>query len=194
MHVDLGGHPEAVGERFGTCGDDHALLDLQVASGVLSAVDDVQHGHGEGDVISADVLVDGDVVAHGTGPGDRKGHGDGGVPTEPLLVLSAVQLDHGLVDGPLVGGIHPGDPLGDLATDVLHGLEDAFTTVPVASVTELMGLPGTCGRTGRCDGGDPVTPDGDLCLDCGVASGIQYLSCPYLLYLHMENLFRICGV
>ena len=187
-HVDLGGHAEAVGEGLSPSRDDHAFLDLQVPSGVLAAVDDVEHRNRKGDVVLPYVLVDLHTLGHGACADGCEGYRHHGIPSEPGLVLGAVELDHGAVDGFLIGGIHPDEGLGDGTADVLNGLQDALPAVPgLVPVPELQGLPGARGGTGGRDGRYPVSFDRDLRLDRGVAPGIEDLPRPYLLYLHFQS-------
>ena len=189
--IGLRGHPEALGEAGSPCGYDHALLDLQIASGVLAPVDDVEHGDGQGDVVLPDVLVK--LLVADERPRIRhcERYGRGRVPADGLLVVGAVSLHHGHVYGPLIRGIHAHYRLGHGRADVLYGLQDTFSAVPVASVTELVGLVHPGRGPGRCDGRDLVTVDGHDGLHSGVAPGIKYLSCPNLLDLCQKSFLLV---
>ncbi len=56
------------------------------------------------------------VVRHGLGARQRDGQHR--VGAEPALVRCAVEIDHGVVDGPLVERVEPADGIRDLAVDV----------------------------------------------------------------------------
>ena len=70
---------------------------------MCTAVDDVHHRNGENISIgTTDITVQGDVEIIGGGVGHGKAYAQNGVGAEFALGRSAVELDHGLVDGPLL--------------------------------------------------------------------------------------------
>ena len=101
---------------------------------------------------------------------------DDGVGAQPGLVRRAVQVDHRLVDQPLVVGVVAEQFRLDLVDDGLDGLGDALAAVGVAAVAELDRLERAGGGAARR--GRPAVRavvEHDLDLDRGVAPGVQDL-------------------
>jgi hypothetical protein len=72
-----------------------------------------------------------------------------GVGAELGLVGGAVQVNHGLVDAALVGGVEAGQCRCDLVDDSVNRLLDTLAEVAsLVSVAELNGLVFTGGGTG----------------------------------------------
>src|SRR5699024_11272603 len=96
---DLGAHTQSLTEAAGAHRHDHELLDLHVVGGVSAAVEDVHHGHGQNlGVDTANVVVQGDAQALGSGLSAGQRSTQDGVSAQLGLVGGAVQLDEGLVD------------------------------------------------------------------------------------------------
>ena len=60
-----------------------------------------------------------------------------GVGAEPGLVVGAVEVEHHLVDEPLVERVEALERVGDLVVDVPDGLEHPLAAVAVAAVAQL---------------------------------------------------------
>ncbi len=121
--VDLRALAQRLGEGVGAQRRDHELLHVDRRVGVRAAVDDVHHRHGQQvGVRPAEVAEQ----RQAGGLRGRLGHGERDaedrVGPEALLVGGAVQVDHGLVDQALLGGVEAEDRGGDLVLDVAHRL------------------------------------------------------------------------
>ena len=95
-------------------------------------------------------------------------------PSEPLL-RRGVQVEHGLVDQPLLGGVVADQLRADLLDDGEDGLLDTLALVAVlVAVAQLDGLERAGGGAGG-DGGAAraAVVEADLDLDGGVASGVE---------------------
>ncbi len=160
---------------------DHELLDVDVGVGVRAAVDDVHHRHRE------QVRVGTAHVAEQRQPGrprgrlgHREAHSEDGVGAETPLVVGPVQVDQGLVDDPLVGGVEADEALVDLLVDGLDPVQHALAAVALIAVAQLDGLElaggGTAGDRGS---GLGAVVEDDLDLDGRVATGVQDLPGEY---------------
>jgi hypothetical protein len=96
-----------------------------------------------------------------------------GVGSEVGLVGGSVGLEHGLVNGTLVGGIDSHDGVGQDGVGVFDGLQATLSEVSLSSITKFMGLVDSGRSTGRDTGGKGSRRGGDIDLDCGVSSGIN---------------------
>ncbi len=110
----------------------------------------------------------------GLGGGVRDGEGDAedGVGAERGLVGGGVQVEHRLVDQPLLGGVVADELRADLLDHGEDGLLDALAEVTaLVPVTEFERLERSGGRTGRyCGTAGAAVVEADLDLDGGVAS------------------------
>ena len=71
-----------------------------------TTVDDVQHGHRQDVRVHAtDVLRQLKIALHRRGLGDGQGHREQRVGPETALVGGSVEVNHGLVNIALVGGL-----------------------------------------------------------------------------------------
>lgn len=138
-----------------------------------AAVEDVHHRDRQDvRVGSAEVAEQRQVAGLGGGVRHRQRDAEDGVGAERGLVRRRVQVEHGLVDQPLLGGVVADELRADLLDDgedrLLHAL--AAVTGGV-TVTQFQGLEGTGGGAGR-DGGPAgaAVVEADLDLDRGVAS------------------------
>jgi hypothetical protein len=106
------------------------------------------------------------------------GHADAydGVRAQARLVRCPVQIDHGLVDQPLVVYLVAEQFWLDFVNDALDRAADSLTAVLGATVPQLDGLEGAGGGSARHSG----PPDGpvvqrDLDLEGRIAAGVQSL-------------------
>ena len=176
--VDLGALAQRLGEGGGADRRDHELLDVDVGVGVRAAVEDVHHRHRQQvRVGTADVAVERQVGAVGGGLGDGERDAEDRVGAELGLVGGGVEVEHRLVDEPLVVGLEAEDRRRDRLDDALHGLLHALAEVALAAVAQLDGLERAGGGAARdrCPGEGAVV-EGDLDLDGGVAAGVEDLA------------------
>ena len=119
-----------------------------------AAIDDVHHRNGQDAGLgAADIAVERQAGRIGRSLGDGERHAEDGVGAESRLVRGAVELDHGLVDGDLLFGIHAADGVEDLVVDRIDGLEHALAEidrlVAVAQLDRLVRAGGGAGGNGR---------------------------------------------
>jgi len=172
----LGAHAQRVGEGLGAKGHDHEFLDVQVVGGVDAAIDDVHERHRQDlGVDPAEVLVERQPQEIGGGPGHGHGHAEDGVGTQARFVVRAVGVDHEVVDGDLLQGVHADDGLGQFALDMFHGLGHALAAeaggVLVAQFQGFAGAGGGPRRHGGPSGRAGL--QGHLHFDGGIAAGIE---------------------
>ena len=119
---------------LGADGHDHEFLEVDLVVGVLAAVDDVGHRHGQdAGVGTADIAVEGQSVGRGGGLGGGQADAQDRVGTQLPLVGRAVGGDHGAVEPDLVGRIATHDDLGEHGVDVVDGLGDALAQIAFLS-------------------------------------------------------------
>lgn len=174
--VDLGAPAQGLGEGLRADRGDHELLDVHVGVGVRPAVQDVHHRNGQQvRVRAAQVAEERQVGRFGGGVRDGERDAEDGVGAERALVVGGVQVEHGLVDQALLGGVVADELRADLLDDGEDGLLDTLAVVAVGvTVAKLDGLEGSGGGAGR-NGGTTraAVVEADLDLDRGVASGVQ---------------------
>ena len=175
----LGRPAQRLAERRRAERHDHELLQVHVVVRVLAAVHHVHERHRQGArVHAAEVAVERCLERRRRGLGHGDGDAEDGVRAELALGGRAVQLDHGLVHGQLVVGLHADDGGGDLLVHVAHGLLHALAAeAGLVAVAQLEGLV----LAGRGAGGDGRPADGAagelaVHLEGGVAAGVQDLS------------------
>lgn len=183
MMVHLGAHLHGLGKAGGTGGQDHELLHGQLVAGVAAAVDHVEGGHGQDDLLVAsqigDVFVQWHVLLGGTGLADGQGHTQDGVGAELALVLGAVQLQHEVIDGSLVHHIQIGlDQLGaqgvvDMTHSLQHGLAMVVGLVVVAQLQSFVDTGGGAGGHGSAE---QSQFGGQIDLHGGVSTGVVDLT------------------
>ena len=149
--VDLDAPAQALGEGLGAERGDHEFLDVDVGVGVRAAVEDVHQRNGQYvGVRAAQVLVQRQVGGGCGGVGNGQGDAEDGVGAELGLVGGAVQVDHGLVDAALVGGVEADQGRCDLVDDGVNGLLDTLAEVAaLVAVAQLNGFVLAGGGTGR---------------------------------------------
>ena len=193
---DLSAPAQALFKGGGTHGHDHELLRVHGVGGVCAAVQDVHHGDGQTVAVhAAEEAVEGHIQRGGRSAAGGDGNGQNGVCAQFGLVLGAVGVDHSLVDGIDVGGIHADDGICDDGVDVLHGLGDALAQIAtLVTVAQLQRLELAGGCTGRgAAPGYRAIGQRDLGLYGGVAAGVQDLTAQnvydlkivHTLYLHI---------
>ena len=77
---------------------------------------------------------------HGAGAGPGTGHGNrqNGIGAELRFIGSAIQLDHGIINAPLVSGVQPLQRVGDLGVDVAYRCLHAFAQITMlVAITQL---------------------------------------------------------
>jgi hypothetical protein len=155
--VGLGTHLHGLGERLGTGGQDHELLESQGVTSVGPSVDNVERRgrQGERSLDAGDlsqVLVQGDTLLGGTGLADGHRDTEDGVGSQLALVGGSVELDEEVVDLLLLGDLETrlDEGLGDDVVDVRDGLGDTLAHVGgLVTIPELDGLVDTGGSTRR---------------------------------------------
>ena len=109
--VGLGAPAQRLAEAGRADRHDHELLEVHAVVGVDPAVQHVHHRHGQHvGVGAADGAVQRDLQLGGRRLGRRQRHAEDGVGPEAGLVVGAVEVDHRLVDGPLVEGVEAPTP------------------------------------------------------------------------------------
>ena len=203
----LGAPAQCFLEGGSTHGHDHELLGIHGVGGMSTAVQDVHHGHGQAVAVhTTQEAVQRHLQRSSGCTAGCDGHGQDGVCTQVGLVLGAVGLDHGGVDGVDVGSIHAHNSVCDDGVDVLHSLSHALAQVTaLVAVTQLQSLELAGGCAGRCAAaGDSAVGQGDLSFHGGVAAGVQDLAAHNgfnFQIVHIENLLesfparhRPCGL
>jgi hypothetical protein len=134
---------------------DHELLEVDVALGVLTAVEDVHHRHGQDACVrSTEVFVERDTAGHRSGLCCREGDAEDRVGAQARLVRRSVEFDHRVVQVVLIERVHADDGVCDFAVDVLHCGKDTLAAIAgLVAVAQLAGFV----LAGRCAG-----RDGDL--------------------------------
>ena len=104
------------------------------------------------------------------------------VGAEPALVRRAVEVDHGVVDRPLVERVEPADGIGDLTVDVGHRLQHTLAREAAAAVAQLDRLADAGRGAGGSDGAAPRTGvEEHLGFDGRVAAGVEDLAPDHVL-------------
>ena len=148
---DLGAPADGFTEGGRTDRDDHQLLQVEVVVGVGAAVDDVHHRHRQLHAAhAAEVAVQGQTGLFGRGARDGHRHRQHRVRTQARLVVGAVEVDQGLVQEGLFGGVQAQHGFRDLGVDVLDGVQHALAQVAaLVAVAQLDGFARTGGRAAR---------------------------------------------
>ena len=136
----LGAHAQRLMEALRADRHYHELLNVHVrAGGVLAAVENVHHRHGQSlGVDAADVVIQADAGCGGCCLRAGEGHAEDGVRAETGLVRGAVDIYEHLVNRGLIQHVHADQALGDLGIDSGHRFGDAFAQIAVfITVTQL---------------------------------------------------------
>ena len=181
----------------------HEFLKVHVVVGMRAAVQDVHHRGGQNiGAGPAEIAIERQAESGRGSSRCRHRNRQDGIGAQPALVLGAIEFDHLLVDGALVGGVHVGQGVGDFAVHIFYRLQHALAQiallVAVAQLDRLV-LAGRCAAgNGRASSGS--VRQGDFRLDCGVAARIENL--PRLNFLNLRDhvhdcwcaSFFLCGV
>ena len=159
-----------------THGDDHQLLQVEVVVGVLAAVDDVHHGHGQLHCShAAKVAVQRQAGLFCSGAGHGHGDSQHGVGAQAGFVFGAVQVDQGFVQEGLLGCVQTQHSFQDFGIDVFNGLEHALAQVArLVAVAQFDGFaragggPAGYGRTAHGSGFQQ-----NIAFHRGVATGVE---------------------
>ena len=121
--------------------------------------------------------------------GGGQGHGEDGVGAQLGLVLGTVQLNHGTVQGLLVGRVLAQQQVADRAVDVGHGLQYALAQVTaLVAITQFQRFARTGGSTGRRAGAaDDAVFEDYIGFYGGVATGVENLTA-----LDVDDLCHSC--
>ncbi len=178
-------HSPAQGFRKarGAHGHNHELLEVHGTVGMRTTVENVHHRAGEeirGRIrgIAGKILVERLFEGDGGGAGGSHGHGEDGVGAEPGLGGRAIEGDHSVIEGALVGGVETGDGFGDFGVGVGNGLEHALAEIfRFVTVAELEGFV-LAGRSAGGDGGAAKRSaiKDDVGFDGGIAARIDDLA------------------
>src|SRR5581483_11797339 len=110
--------------------------------------------------------------AGGSGAGSGHRNREDGVGAELGFVVSAVELNHLVIEGALVGGIHAPHGFGDRAIHISDGIQYTFALVAlIVTVAQLNGLV-FAGGSAAGNGGTTFAAVGqrDLGFDSGIAA------------------------
>ena len=146
----LGAAAQGVAKALRADRDDHEFLHVQAVVGVRAAVDDVHHRHRHlHRAGAAEIAVQGQAALVRGGLGHGHGHSQHRIRAQARLVLGAVQIDQGLVDETLLGGIQAHDGFGNLGIDVLDRVQHALAEVALlVAVAQFDGF-ARAGRSAR---------------------------------------------
>ena len=130
-------------------------------------------------VRAANVTEQGKVCRICSSLGNSKRNTQDGVSTEALLVLGAVELDHGAVNEALVSGVEAFECRADFIDDCVNSLLDTLTEVTVlVFVAKFVGLERTGGGTGwDCSAGKHAIFEQNLYFNGGVTARVENFAC-----------------
>ena len=127
---------------------DHEFLNVNVGSGVCSAVEDVHHRDGhQAARDTADIAPDRQLVLCSASMQARQGCTEGGVGPQACLVAGAVKLDDGLVKHALVVHRHAHQGLCDVFGHRGHRSIHAFAQPRLTAIAEFHGFVAAGGGT-----------------------------------------------
>ena len=174
---DLGPHAQRLAEGRGAEGHDHEFLEVDVVVGVLAAVEDVHHRHGQVlGVGAAEVAVERQTSTESAAAwADGQRDAQDGVGAELGLVRGAVEFEQELVDGRLLRDVLAHEFGSDDLVDVADGLQHAAAQVAfLVAVAQLDGFVGA-GAGAAGDGGPTPRVRGqkDVDFERRVATAVQ---------------------
>jgi hypothetical protein len=174
---------ERFAERGSTDGHGHEFLEVHGAIGMGAAIEDIHHRNGQeirGRVrgIAGKIFVERLLQSGGSGAGGGHGDGEDGVGAETGFRGRAVEGDHFVVEGALVGGVETGDGFGDFGVGVVDRFQDALAKIfGFVGIAEFEGFVFTGGGAGRNSGAaESAGFEGDVGLDGGIAARINDLA------------------
>mmetsp|Transcript_26955 Transcript_26955/g.67764 ORF Transcript_26955/g.67764 Transcript_26955/m.67764 type:complete len:364 (+) Transcript_26955:312-1403(+) len=144
--VDLGTHAECLGERGGTNREDHELLHGELVASMAAAVDDVEGGHGQQQLVRvagqlSDMRVERQGARGGAGAAHSQTDSQNGVGAQRALAVGAVQGEHRLIDGGLLAGVHADHGGRDAFVHVRHRFADTLAQeLGLVTVAQLQRL------------------------------------------------------
>ena len=106
--IDVERHLQALAIGLGANSDDHEVLDVDPFSSVQATTDDLDlRQRQEGAGASSQRLVELPTLTLRSGPGQGYRHRHHRVGAEPGQISRSIQLDHELVESPLLGHLPP---------------------------------------------------------------------------------------
>ena len=176
---DLGAHAQRLAEARRADRHDHELLEIDRVVGMGPAVDHVHHRHRQrARRHAADVPVQRHAELRRRGLRDREADAEDRVRAEPALVVGPVQLDHGLVEQRLLGGVAPEQRLAQLTIHRPDGALDALAEIAGGvAVAQLDRFP-RAGRGARRHRRAPhrTAVEGHVHLHGRIAAAVQNLA------------------
>ena len=114
----------------------------------------------------------------GGGAGHGHGHGQHGVGAQAAFVLGTVEVDQGLVQKGLLGGVQTQHGFADLGVDVFNGLEHPLAQVAaLVAVAHFNGFAATGGGARRHSGpAHHARFEQHVAFDGGVAAAVKNLA------------------
>ena len=177
--INLDSPTKTFAEGRGAEWNGHELLDVDTGVGVGAAVDDVEERHGKRvSVRPTDVTEEREVSRVGSSFRDREAHAENGVSTKLLLVVGAVNLDHGGVDDALLAGVETNDGRLDVLDDIGDSLLNTLAEVTLlVAISKFVGLECSGRRSRRHSrAGSGVVVEQNLNLDGWVSARVENLS------------------
>ena len=177
---DLGPHPQSLRKIRGTYRHNHKFLYINLIISMLSAIQDIHHGYGQGICIdTTDVTEQWLPGILCTGFGTCQRHTEDGIGTKVPLVLRTIQLNHFGINLVLVSDKHAADFLVDYLIYILnrfqYTLSQVAAFVPVTKFYSLMNTRGCSGRN-NCPANNS-TFGINFYFNGWIASGIKDFSC-----------------
>ncbi len=177
MVIDFSSDLQCVPEGRGTNRENHEFLHGELVASVTSTVDDIESRNGKNHLATGkvgDVAIKWHTLGSSSSFADGKRDSKDGVGTQAALVIRAVKLDQGIIDGLLVEGVEPDDSRSKNSVDVVDGIQDTFAQV--ASLIAIAKFNGFVdagrGATGHCSTEKAVL-GGEVDFDGGVAAAVE---------------------
>ena len=144
-----------------------------------AAVDDVHHRHRHLHAGAAtEVTVQRQAGFFGSGPGHGHGNRQHGIRTQARLVGRPIQVDQGLVQKSLFGGVQAQHRFADFGVDVLDRLQHAFAQVArFVAITQFNGFTAARGGArGHGRAAHHAAFQQHITLHRGVATAVQHFA------------------
>ncbi len=183
---DLSAPAKALLEGRGAHRHDHKFLRVHGVGRMGTAVQDIHHGNWKAiAVYTTQETIERHAERYTGCPGSSNGDRQNGVGTKVGFILCAICLEHGGIDSIGIRGINSIDSAADFLIHMIYGLCDALAKiaglVPVSQFQRLKFSGGCAGRcSSLCNGS---VGQCDLCLNGGVAAGVEDLSSLYIYYV-----------
>ena len=156
--------------------DDHQLLQVEAVVGVRAAIDDVHHRHRQlVGAHAAEIAVQRQARFFGRSAGHGHRDGERGIGAQAGLVVGAVDVDQGLVEEGLLGGVEAQHGLGDFGVDMLDRLQHALAEVTALVAVAQLDRFARAGRGARGHGGAAhhARFQQHIAFDGGVAAAVE---------------------